>query len=265
MEIKFLRYLAFLLFIAQIVLSFGEGTKQLQPISDEKGNQCKLDILDRNENGGTEFASYRASEDERLHIHIKNPLTETFILRLGKTISFGQRGSGFLGCYGVLPDQRSARQHCFGPFKMPEPGEQGFINSYQEAVAGPDIVAGLGGYYALSYQPEKAGDYYIEFNAENPVDFVDKNFKIDLFDISVVNNATNQIQNGRLWAKVWDLITLDGKAAVQADFYIYTPDGVVSKVAYNGLQPWVLMYMPIVCRVLSLPKDGLFNPNTNFS
>ncbi len=215
-----------------VIQTNADGTKQLYP---DPGNRCMLDILNPN---GSNFASYAASANERLQIHIQNPLTEKIYF------GFGVR---FVDVTGNIPSNSEIPVYyrirdplgnvVAGPTLLTD-GGPGFIDSYQEAVAGPAAVVGATGYEAISFQPTIPGDYYIEFNPNNPTIFQEVQFKFEFFDISVANTLTNQLINGRLWSKVWDLTTLSFDNEYYSTFYVYTPDGVVSAVSYNGIKPW---------------------------
>ena len=68
--------------------------------------------------------------------------------------------------------------------------ENGYIDSYEKAVAGP-IQFDPAGYDPLVYTPEEIGNYYIEFH------FPDLNFgnrrEFDFFDITVVSEDNQPI------------------------------------------------------------------------
>ncbi len=230
MGLKLLRYFFWLPALVFWVSALAEGTKQIQPAAEKP---CKLDILNPN---ATRFASYMANPNERLQIRISNPQTERIYF------GFGIRFTG-----NTVPETSNVEVYyrikdpagnvVAGPFLLNDTGP-GYIASFGQAVAGPALVAGPDGYNALSFQPSVAGDYSIEFNANHPEVFNNVNFRFDLFDISVVNTAVNRAIDGRLWSRTWDLSTLDFTNKLYAKIFVYTPDGVVTSVDYNGMQPF---------------------------
>ncbi len=227
---KSLRYLLWLLVLFGRLAAFAEGTKQVQPTADKP---CKIDILNPN---ATKFASYQAGPNERLQIRIQNPGTEKIYFGFGVRFTGTQvPAASNVPVYYRIKDP--AGNVVAGPALLNDTGA-GFIRSFSQALAGPSAAAGAAGYEGLSYQPTVAGDYSIEFNANSPTTFNNVNFKFDLFDITVVNTTANAAVPGRLWAKTWDLSTLSFENRLYAKVYIYTPDGVVTSIDYNGMQPF---------------------------
>jgi gliding motility-associated-like protein/uncharacterized repeat protein (TIGR01451 family) len=230
MGTKSLRYLLWLLVLFGRLAAFAEGTKQIQPSADKP---CKIDILNPN---ATKFASYQAGPNERLQIRIQNPGTEKIYFGFGVRFTGTEvPATSNIPVYYRIKDP--AGNVVAGPALLTDSGA-GFIRSFNQALAGPSAAAGTAGYEALSFQPTAAGDYSIEFNANSPTTFNNVNFKFDLFDITVVNTAANAAVPGRLWSKTWDLSTLSFENRLYAKVYIYTPDGVVTSVDYNGMQPF---------------------------
>ncbi len=110
----------------------------------------------------------------------------------------------------------------------------GFINDFDEAVAGPGVVDaanGYGNYIRFNPTTGVTGDYIIQFSVDqNDTD-------IELFDISVVDNTDTQI-DGRLWSKAWQLSAFDGTFLdFNAEMFIYTTDSVVTKLAFQDMEP----------------------------
>jgi len=170
------------------------------------------------------FATYNASNDERLNISICNP---------GEIIYFGFKQTNN-DVYFRIKDPSG--NIVFGPQLIPGAGS-GFIANYNEAVAGPQPVAGATGYTPLIYTPVTTGNHYIEFNYGDPVIFSFKQRTILYTDITVAT-AGNIAIDGRLWSKKWGLTTSGGTRPFVADMYIYSNDSMVSKINFNGMQPF---------------------------
>jgi len=230
MGTKSLRYLLWLLVLFGRLAAFAEGTKQIQPSADKP---CKIDILNPN---ATKFASYQAGPNERLQIRIQHPATERIYFGFGIRFTGNEvLDASNIPVYYRIKDP--AGNIVAGPALLNDTGA-GFITSFSQALAGPSVTAGAAGYDALSFQPTVAGDYSIEFNANSPTTFNNVNFKFDLFDITVVNTEANAAVPGRLWSKTWDLSTLSFANRLYTKVFIYTPDGVVTSIDYNGMQPF---------------------------
>lgn len=223
------------------VSAIAEGTKQIQPTNASHGRMQLMPYV-------TDFAIYNATQEHRLHITICQP---------GEKIYFG---------FGNVRDYDGSIQYdvmyrikdpngnvVFGPSPIPSSGA-GFIANYNQAVSGPNVLSAQG-YNPLLYTPQLIGDYYIEFTFTQPYGYDRKIF--DFFDITVVS-ATNQVKNGRLWSKNWQLTTnpMSGSLSPYMDgfngiMYIYSDDGVVTSVDLNLMQPFVFN--------ISANQTGCFN------
>ena len=134
-------------------------------------------------------------------------------------------------------------------------GEAGYINTRAEASVGPQPLedGATDGYNPLSFTSTVAGDYYVEIayddgNARNGAGngIVDEpvggnNVLIaPLFDFTVGNNTTNTEITGRVWSKAWHIIIKDQwNANTEGTLqYLYTDDGVISELDYNGMNPY---------------------------
>ena len=136
----------------------------------------------------------------------------------------------------------------FGPIEIKNLGD-GHLESLAETLIGPKQLNGTTGYDALLFTATAKGNYYLEVNYQNPttymggVPFNATFFCIDLFDFTVVDNG-GKIQPGRVWSRAWQIRALHGTLNINTSTkldctqYIYTDDGIVSKLKYNGLQPF---------------------------
>ena len=220
---------------------YAEGTKQIQPTPLSHGRMQLMPYV-------SDFAIFDATQEHRLHITICNP---------GEKIYYG---FGFVRDYdGTVQGDVIYRIKnpngvvVAGPATIPTSGA-GFIPNYNQAFNGPNVVNMLG-YNALLHTPTMQGDYYIEFSFTQPYGYNRKIF--DYFDVTVVS-ANNEVKNGRLWSKNWQLTTnpqsgssnpyLDGYDGIM---YIYSDDGVVTSVNLNNMQPFVFN--------ISANQTGCFN------
>lgn len=202
-----------------------EGTKQLRPASGDFG------YLQINDKGRT-FATYIANEDERLYIHISNRKEKIYF-------GFGNIKNGTTNVTDVwYRIKNQSGNIVYGPFKVTNTGK-GYISSYSRAIAGPNIL-NSSGYSALEYTPIDTGDYYIEFNQGHATNISNPNNNkrvFENFDITVIDTVIMQARNGRVWSKNWDITTDGGTNGFKATFYVYSNDGVVTSVNFNGMQP----------------------------
>ncbi len=225
------QYIIFLiLLISQITSSmlFAEGTKQIKnQVTDVIG------IVIYESNAGRPFANYDCAPENRLNIRINE---------VGEVVNYG---------FQCLPDINNPA--CTNPLKyrvkdpngtvlfeyaMPTTGQQGYINSYAEAVTGPSNIT-AGGYNALSFTPTMTGDYSIEFEkvSQTCINYGLNYTFIDHFDITVSKN--NKAIDGRLWSQSWQLTTQNINNKFNGDFFVYSDDHIVTKIDFEGLQPIV--------------------------
>jgi len=214
------RLISIVLFIGYISNSFAEGTKQLRPAVSDFGN---VEINDQYR----PFALESNSDSlHRLFIHIKST---------SEKIYFGfQPKDRTLGT-GTFRIKDASGAIVYNQTSVPVVSGAGFIENYDEAVAGPKI-SGLpaGGYNPLSFSPTSTGDFYIEFTTTLGAGVT---YHFDLFDITVVD-ASNQPINGRLWSYAWDFSTQGGNNVFNSTMYVYTADKYTTSIFFNGMQPF---------------------------
>ncbi len=213
-----------------------EGTKQLIPTSLDR---LYIELYGDSSN----FAGYTSPERERLHI----------ALNQGEKIHFGMQMSEFRGDASLTsfrikdPDGNIVFPQT--PFPQ-DTNDLGFIETYEQAVTGPQGVLDNGspitdGYPPFVYTAQMDGDHYIEFETWSDSTFTVRDpvsSWIAFFDMTVTDASDNIVKNpsnqpsGRLWSKQWSLTTTNfNQFAVQADFFIYTDNGFVNKVNYEML------------------------------
>ena len=134
----------------------------------------------------------------------------------------------------------------------PATASNGSINSYTQAVTGPNIGTTVGGYNPLSFQPTVAGEHWIEFFRSN-----DGGTTADVsagtgsravapyFDMTVANNTGTFTKfNGRVHCDKWGLLATNSTFGNRSDFnskpdlFVYTEDQVILRLSFqDGFQP----------------------------
>lgn len=178
------------------------------------------------------FATYVATNDERLNINVKS-VSEKIYFGFGKITDGSTQKTDV---YFRIKDPNG--NIVMGPTKIPSTGN-GFISSYAKGVAGPTKI-NASGYVALVLKPLLIGDYYIEFNQGSGTVITSNNTNkrvFEDFDITVIDTLTNTAKTGRLWSNNWDITTNSGTNAFKGTFYVYSNDGVVTTINLNGIQP----------------------------
>ncbi len=135
-----------------------------------------------------------------------------------------------------------------GPIKLPASGT-GFISTYQQAVAGPQIGnLNPSGYLPLVFTPKVNGEYWIELYRSNDGGATQMASSIwsyaPYFDLTVATEF-GEVHSGRVHCVKWGLIAIDPKTfanVVSANaspiLYPMTDDGVVYKITFeNGFEP----------------------------
>ena len=210
----------------------------------------------------SQFAMFDCPESDRLYIHIKNP---------GEKICFGfgerrdNNGNTIADVQYRL--RRPDGSIAMGPASLPTSGA-GWISTYDQAVIGPNNLAGnAGGYTPLTHTATMAGDYYIEFNFTysgwgNP-----DRCRFKYFDITV-GNAANQEVDGRVWSKAWQFTSGNQNNEFLGKLFVYADDGIVTKIDFNGIQPYVFT---VYCNINGVTNTGVFEedrkskPGTSWS
>lgn len=218
-----------LLFCTLITLStlnsFSEGSKQLRPISTDFG------YIQINDKART-FATYVAASDERMYIHVKSKAEKIYF-------GFGKITDGSAQQTDVWYRIKDPNGNIvMGPTKIPSTGT-GFISTYAKSAAGPTKL-NASGYVALVCAPALTGDYYIEFNQGSGTVVTSNNLNkrvFEDFDITVIDTTTLTAKSGRLWSKNWDITSNSGTNQFKGTFYVYSNDGVVTSINFNGIQP----------------------------
>ncbi|GAA4337673.1 hypothetical protein [Flaviaesturariibacter amylovorans] len=219
--------------------AFAEGTPQVMPNS---ANGVGLYV-----NPSLSAGPYRnANSENRIRFLINDHTAENFY--------FGVRFYNRAATPAEVPVYfrilNSAGVAVAGPTQLSTaPGSAGRIETYAQAVAGPNYGSFTGGYTPRTFDPTVNGEYSIEFYESNDAGASalasQANFSI-FFDLTV-GNATQRLL-GRVHSQAWSLITYSYNASnlpvpdlnvpMQSTFYGYTDDQTVSKVTFNdGFKP----------------------------
>ena len=227
------------LFIVFVVIVSGffsqvhaEGTRQLEPydpaVQTTEITRLYLDYTTNN-NHRVKFAQVGCAAQYRLNIYIGDPSTEKIYIGLN---------DGAASLYYQLRDPDGLVVPGFSLTAIPTAGT-GYIYNYSQAYNGPNIGgSNPSGYTPIVVTPVKTGNYYLEFASDASGSTV-YNTEIKYFDVTVAQGTSSQ--NGRLWSKAWQIYS-GGEYSVTppttqcfTKFYIYTDDGIVSRLDMNGL------------------------------
>ena len=210
----------FLQFCFLVINSFGEGTKELCP-SDAAADQACLWLT----TSGTYLTAWgkHSNTDDNLRIKFTiSPNWATEIVFIGMNAPDG----GVSNFYIRYPDGTSTVAHLY-----PIPGAAGHIDTWNQAVAGPNTINATG-YLPFIFHPTMAGDYSIEFDANEST--------IELFDLTVAsdNFGTYSSLPGRLWSKVWQLkaMTTGGYDPIRTKLFVYSDDHIITKFDANTMR-----------------------------
>lgn len=217
-----IRYILNSLFISVFLLSgtivLGEGTKQLNPSFGDRG---AIQIYHRNQG---EFSTYRSGDEDKIFVTACEP---NEIVHIGM-----QSTRSDLVFRVIAPDGSVALTER----DVPESGDEGYIDSYAEAVAGPvEMVAG--GYDAISFVATQTGDYKIEFDHPTGNNNSPGQRDLTYFDVTV-EGTDGSVKTGRLWSKRWLITCTSFNDQFRGEMFMYSDDGIVTQLKFNGIQPW---------------------------
>ncbi|MEI8046639.1 MAG: hypothetical protein WCI92_04610, partial [Bacteroidota bacterium] len=226
-KLSWLRYCILFLVLGLFTANrgFSEGSKQLIPTGSGTLSLTVYGAESLTGNGWRiNFAAPGCPEKYRLHVHIKDYLTEK--------IYFGfQKGGGGVSCnyYQLRTPGGVAVYTNYQPVPTVAT-DSGYIQNWNAVNIGPKPLTG-NGYLPRIYTPHENGDFYFEFSETVSGTWGAGNTgNITLFDITVVNESTTpkEIINGRVWSRAWQFS--DGTYSPEASFYMYSNDSIVSKL-----------------------------------
>ncbi|WP_041301433.1 Ig-like domain-containing protein [Lacinutrix sp. 5H-3-7-4] len=259
-----------LLFIAFLLITpnvFADGTKQVMP---NQNNGTALYIVTDTNFGGSLVGPYLGtSESQRVYFTIADASTENLYFglqaRMRNSFAGGNNPLGTNFYYQIFNEAGVAQTSpiLFGNTS----GENGFIETYNEAVAGPNIGGATPtGYTPLSFNPTANGNYYIALYSSydggttvatggNTLNGLDQLMFLPYFDFTV-STAANVQSEGRIWSRKWSFITYlvedadndvntpdvpnpTEAASFEGNFFAYTDDQVILEVDFaEGFRPF---------------------------
>jgi len=238
--------------------SFSEGTKEAM-VTSTSGTALLV-------KPDYSYGSYRGcSATNRIYFRIKDFNIENFYFGLKKYMRIPSAGVPTNVYYRIL---NPSGTQVVAPTAVPSSGT-GYISSYTQAVAGPNI-GGLvpTGYTPISYHPTVNGEFYIEIYRSNDAgataDFsTNSEVFFPYFDFTVATTS-NVRYTGRVHSQAWSFITYNPNSTIftpdinysfEGAYYGYTNDSAVNKVTFGaGFKP--LGY------TLQMNYEGVNNTNT---
>lgn len=215
---------------------FAEGTKQLESPDAPSNSMCRLTLAIDDGDSRIPFALVDCSEEYRLNIRISDYTSEKIYFGFGNITEYGIDPIIMNDVMYQLKDPAGNIVAGYSLSLTPHnSGEDGFIETYEEALSGPNINStNPDGYSPLIINPEMNGDYILEFSL--PTIFQSIMRSLEYFDLTVAKGNTPI--PGRLWSKAWQLSSgavSSSESASFAKFYIYSDDSIATSVDCNGL------------------------------
>lgn len=228
------------LLFAGVLSLQAEGIQQLAPTEADGPI-----MLETGRDDFGDFAEYDGPENTRLYITVGSP---NEIVYLGLSLAANDDGqiiSSFsTSQYSFRIRRATDGAIVHGPFIVNQNTDN--VSSWADAAYGNyDVSEEVGGELMYQFEPDQAGEYYIEFN-ESIFYTGDRKVNIPYWDITVTDNGVPI--NGRVWSKNWSLRApkVDGTQLpdcvwdreFKGTFYSYTSDGFVSKIDFSqaGMQ-----------------------------
>ena len=242
-KITLLSLVCFLLLSINLV---AEGTKQATP--DTNGATALL--LAPSIGTG---AYFNAPEDNRIYFNVQDATTENFY--------FGFDFRNFTTSAGTSPP--STQSNMYYRILNPDgtvavaptlwnPSGPGKINTYAQALAGPNINGSVpAGYTPLVFDPTLNGEHWIELwqgtssTDFTPISTTERTIS-GLFDLTVAaNSSPYTVKTGRVFSYKWGFVAVDPttfRVAVlgdaSPDLFAYTGDQLLLKVKFQpGFKP----------------------------
>lgn len=240
--------------VFQSKICVAEGTN---PVSPNANNMSALLVAHDLGSG----AYMNCPDDNRVYVDIKNHLVEN--------IYFGFDWRQYTASGGDAPRLKNlyyrirrpdgtvvAGPTLWNPSDIAiGSGGTGVINGYTRAFNGPNIGNISNGYVPLVFDPVDNGSFWFEFYRSNDggvtmittgTTGMSGNRAIaPLFDITVANNSTFQVFNGRMHSDKWAFLACEpgtyrniASASAAPIYYAYTTDSTTVKIQFEpGFRP----------------------------
>lgn len=189
--------------------------------------------------------------DDRIYFHISNFATETLYYGFNwETLSPATPINTYSDVYINLYDPTGALVPGYPVNLASTAGLAGFISTYAQAMAGPQIGGSpAGGYLPVIYTPTMNGDYYVTFYRSDDGGKTHiaggESMLSKYFDLTVAQGG-NRL-TGRVHCNEWAFSVYnpakgdiqDPLSPTNAEFFGYTPDSVTLKVSFpaTGFEP----------------------------
>lgn len=233
---KIARFLLSLVICISSLVALGEGTKNVRQSDTDEAHFVLYDIGLATVDNYT----YECDSIKRLYIRVDDVNTEEIHMGFNLLANHPYWGSALATTvYFRLRDPLG--NVVMGPTQIPTSAGNGYISTYDEAVAGPEIVDPVNGYPSLSFTPSIPGDYYIEFNPNDPTTKTVAWAMFEYFDVSVVDRIDSTGIDGRVWTPVLYLNT-PGSFTDNFDepfdtlVYILHSDSILTSIHFNGMR-----------------------------
>ncbi len=189
--------------------------------------------------------------DDHIYFHIANFATETLYYGFSwETLSPATPITTYSDVYINLYDPTGALVPGYPVNLASTAGSAGFISTYAQAMAGPQIGGSpAGGYLPVIYTPTMNGDYYVTFYRSDDGGKTHlaggESMLSKYFDLTVAQGG-NRL-TGRVHCNEWAFSVYnpakgdiqDPLSPTNAEFFGYTPDSVTLKVSFpaTGFEP----------------------------
>jgi gliding motility-associated-like protein len=214
--------------------AMAEGTRQLEPEGAPSNSICRLALIVNDSEGRIPFALKDCDEDFRLNIRINDFVNEKIQFGLGSIVDYYSSYTIYTDVKYQVKDPAGNIVAGYSLKPTPQEGEPGYIETREQALAGPNINgSNPEGYEPLTLTPAMNGDYILEF--EIPTASTSNVPTIKYIDITVAKGVTPV--NGRLWSKAWQFSSgsvYTSESASYSSFYVYTNDSIVTRFDCNG-------------------------------
>lgn len=216
--------------------ALGEGTKNVRQSDTDEAHFVLYDIGLATVDNYT----YECDSVKRLYIRIDDVNAEEIHMGFNLLANHPYWGSALAtNVYFRLRDPLG--NIVVGPTQIPTSAGPGYIATFDEAVAGPDIIDAANGYDSFSFSPSIPGDYYIEFNPTDPTTKTVSWTMFDYFDVSVVDVTDSTGVDGRVWTPILYLNTPgDFVDAFEEPFdttvHILHSDSILTRIHFNGMR-----------------------------
>jgi hypothetical protein len=214
-----------------------EGTPQVSP------NSTAITALGILPNGSR--GSYLNAPDfQRVYFRVTNHTRENLYFGF-RWVNYSN-GNNITDMYYRILDPSG--NVVLGPVNYTNSG-YGYINTYSEAIAGPNLWGATpSGYRPAKLDPTANGDYWIEYWRGTSTTMTTSSWATaPLFDFTLRDTVNNVNLNGRVFSQKWAMVAVDttnfsnANAHLhnsEADFFGYTDDSTVLRLNFQtGFRP----------------------------